>query len=389
MVETRASRGGRGGRSPHGRGRRGGRTTPVESETRVSASDGVGVGDGAPAQGDAVVRVEGPVQPPLPVGSDRLQEIVRRLVREAVVAARAALVLDPVAPPVSAPSAAQVPAAGARSESYVDWVPVVGECRPLLFHGGHDSDVELWLRGIEGIFDMVAAPDDVRCRLAIGLLREDALSSWMIRQGERPAWTYADFKGAMLRDFSPPGVQMSREATFLRGAYTRSTPIPEVIHQFQRELFYCSHLCPTDASRIWILLRRLSPEVLLHTSGLGDVSFDQFLEVVLSYDQQGILAAPSYPSSSSRPRGKRPRAVICYGCHEEGHIHRECPREPMECHFCYGHGHRASHCPRMGGSRARGGRAVALPHPPRVLSLRGVEDDHPATPFTGMVCMRE
>ena len=266
MVETRASRGGRGGRSLRGRGRRGGRTTPVgpeaempvpeadgtggrveapqgrgrphvrassaESEIGVPAPDGIGIRDGAPVQGDAVGRVEVPVQPPLPVDWARLQEIVSRLVREAVVATWAAPVLDPVAPPAPAPPAAQVPVAGVRSEGHVDWVPIVGQCRPLLFHGGRDSDVELWLRGIEGIFDMVAAPDDVRCRLATGLLREDALSSWMIRRGERLTWSYADFRGAMLRDFSPPGVQITREATFYRGAYNRSIPIPAVIHQF-------------------------------------------------------------------------------------------------------------------------------------------------------------
>ena len=365
MVETRASSGGRGGRSPRGRGRRGGRTTPVGHgvEMPVLEAGGIGIGDGAPAPVEVGISggVESFVQPPLPDDRARLQEIVRRLVGEAVVATRAALALDPVVPPVPAPAVAQVPVAEIAEERHVDRVPIVGECRPLLFHGGRDSDVELWLRGIEGLFEMVAAPDDVRCRLAIGLLREDALSSWMIRQGERPAWSYADFKGAMLRDFSPPGVQISREAAFYRGAYVRSTPIPEVIHQFQRELFYCSHLCPTDASRIWALLRRLSPEVLLHTSSLGDVSFDQFGEVVLSLDRQGVLSAPCYPSSSSRPRGKRPRAVTCYGCYEEGHYLVSCPRSQMECHFCYARGHRASHCPRMGGSRARVGHAVALP----------------------------
>ena len=413
MVETRASRGGRGGRSPHGRGRRGGRTTPVGPETRISAPeadgtedrveasrgrgrphirassteseirgpapDGTGIGDGAPVQADVGVLGGGtvPVQQPIPVDSDRLQEIVRRLVREAVVAARATLAPDPVASPVPAPPVAPVPVAEVAEERYGDRIPSVGQSRPLLFHGGRDGDVERWLRGIEGVFDTLAAPDDVRCRLATGLLREDALRSWMIRQGERPTWSYADFKGAMLRDFSPPGVQISREATFLRGAYTRSISIPEVIHQFQRELFYCSHPCPTDTSRIWILLRRLSPEVLRHTSGLGDVTFDQVVEVVLRYDQQGMLSAPGYPSSS-RQSGKRPREITCYGCHEEGHYQVSCPRSHMECHSCHGLGHRARFCPRRG-------RDTAIPHPPRVLSLRDVEDDHPVPPFTGTI----
>ena len=150
----------------------------------------------------------------------------------------------------------------------------------------------------------------------------------------------------MLRDFSPPGVQISREAAFYRGAYARSTPIAEVICQFQRELFYCSHLCPTDASRNWVLLRRLSPEIVHHVSSLGAVSYEEFLEVVLRYERQCIISAPGYPSSSSHQRGKRPRAITCYGCYEDGHVLKDCLRVCTVCHACRSRGHRAHHCPR-------------------------------------------
>ena len=379
MDATRGIRGGRWARAPRGRGRPHVSVSSAESGIRVSAPGEIGIGDGAPVQidGGAEGRVPVPAQQLLLVDRDRLHEIVRRLVREAVVAARANPVPDPVVLPAPAPPAVQIPVAGVRSEGHVDRAPIVGQCGPLFFRGGRDGGVEMWLREIEGIFDMVAAPDDVRCRLAIGLLREDALASWVIRQGERPAWTYGDFKGAMLRDFSPPGVQIARETTFYRGSYDRFTPTPEVFRQFQRELFYCSHLCPTDASRIWILMRRLSPAVVQHVSSLGAVSYEQFLEVVLSYERQCAPSASGYPSSS-RQGGKRPRAATCYGCHEEGHVQIDCPRVRTECYICHGRGHRAPFCQR------RGGRAVALPHSPRVLPLRGVVDDHPAPPFTGM-----
>ena len=133
---------------------------------------------------------------------------------------------------------------------------------------------------IEGVFYMVAVPEDVRCRLAAGLLRRDAFDSWTIRRADRTEWTYADLKGAMLMEYSPPGIQMSRETTFYRGTYDRSIPISEVVRQFKRELVYCSHLCPTNESRIRLLSMRLSPEVLLHASSLGAVTFERFLEVV-------------------------------------------------------------------------------------------------------------
>ena len=127
----------------------------------------------------------------------------------------------------------------------------------------------MWFREIEGVFDMVAVPEDVRCRLAAGLLRKDAFDSWAIHKTDRSEWSYADFKGVMLREYSPPGIQMARETTFYRGAFDRSVPISEVVRQFKRELVYCSHLCPTDESCIRLLSMRLSPEVLLHTSCNG------------------------------------------------------------------------------------------------------------------------
>ena len=112
----------------------------------------------------------------------------------------------------------------------------------------------------------------------------------------------------MLREYSPPGVQTERESTFYRGSYDRTIPVEEVVRQFKRELVYCSHLCPTDESQIQLLSMRLSQEVLLHVSGLGEVSFDRFLEVVLRYVRQRLRpAAGSSSASSSRPSGKRPR----------------------------------------------------------------------------------
>ena len=254
---------------------------------------------------------------------------------------------------------------------------------------------------------MVGVPEDVRFRLAAGLLRRDAFDSWTVRKADQPEWTYADFKGAMLREYSPPGIQIARETTFYRGSYSRVTPIADVIRQFKRELVYCSHLCLTDESRIRLLSMRLSPEVLLHTSSLGAVSFERFLEVVQMYEQQRFLSAAVHaPSSSSHQSGKRPRvmdpgwdprarggqfrretletpitppgsreeirtrAITCYGCHEVGHLQRDCPRAFMECHSCRGRGHRAIFCPRRGGS-APAPRVPEAPRPPQLTHPAG------------------
>ena len=115
MVETRASRGGRGGRSPRGRGRRGGRSATVEPETRIPAPEAGGTGD----------RVEAPTQQPVLVDLATLMEMVRTMVREIVVPPQADAGSAPVAQPVPAPGV-QTPTTEVRSEGHTDWVKAVG-----------------------------------------------------------------------------------------------------------------------------------------------------------------------------------------------------------------------------------------------------------------------
>ena len=340
------------------------------------------------------------VQQPLPTDRAGFVALVVDIVRAMAATSQTAPGPDPVVPLVPV---APIPIAEGRSEGRVDWVKAVGQCRPPFFYGACDDDIEMWFREIEGIFDMVAVPEDVRFRLAAGLLRRDAFDSWTVRKAGRAEWTYLEFKGVMLREYSPPGVQTEREAAFYRGSYDRTTPVEEVVRQFKRELVYCSHLCPTDMSRIQLLSMRLSQEVLLHVSGLGDVTFDRFLEVVLRYERQRLRPAVGSSSSSSHQSGKRPRdrvmdpgwdprarggqfrrgfsgealetpttppvsreearmrAITCYGCHEKGHYYAECPRAAMECYFCHGRGHRVSHCPKKRGFAP----ALRLPEAPR------------------------
>ena len=95
MVETQGIRGGRWARAPRGRGRRGGRTTSVESEVRAPIQDDVGDEGGA----------EVPVQQPLHVDRAGLLEMMRELVREIAVTPQANSGSDPVVQAVPAPAA--------------------------------------------------------------------------------------------------------------------------------------------------------------------------------------------------------------------------------------------------------------------------------------------
>ena len=181
MVETRGTRGGRRGRAPRGRGRRGGRSTSAESEPRIPVQEEVVVEDRAeiPLQQSTPV-----VQQPITVDQAGLLEMMRALVRELTVPPQADSGSAPAAQPAPAP-VVQTPTAEVRSEGHVDWVKAVGQCRPPFFYGARDDDIEMWFREIEGVFDMVAVPEDVRYRLAAGLLRRDAFDSWTIHKTDR------------------------------------------------------------------------------------------------------------------------------------------------------------------------------------------------------------
>ena len=157
-----------------------------------------------------------------------LMEMVRAMVREIVVPPQADAGSAPIAQPAPAPGV-QTPTTEVRSEGSTDWVKAVGQCRPPFFYGARGDEIEMWFREIEGVFDMVAVPEDVRFRLAAGLLRREAFDSWTVRKAGRTEWTYSEFKGVMLREYSPPGVQTERESIFYRGSYNRLTPVEEVV----------------------------------------------------------------------------------------------------------------------------------------------------------------
>ena len=149
---------------------------------------------------------------------------------------------------------------------------------------------------------MTGAPDQVRFQIAAGLLRETAFDRWTMLRGLRVDWAYADFKEKLILEFRPSSVMTDRESTFFTTLYDHRVPMSQVVDQFKRELVYCGHLCQNDEARIRILTLRLSPAILLHTSSLGRVSLDRFIEVILADHSQRLRSAALYsahPSSQS------------------------------------------------------------------------------------------
>ena len=48
-------------------------------------------------------------------------------------------------------------------------------------------------------------------------------------RAERVAWTFEEFRVAMIGEYLPPGIQNSRDTTFYTTGYDPTFPIPEVI----------------------------------------------------------------------------------------------------------------------------------------------------------------
>ncbi|CAF1540749.1 unnamed protein product [Adineta ricciae] len=54
------------------------------------------------------------------------------------------------------------------------------------------------------------------------------------------------------------------------------------------------------------------------------------------------FSSPNFDSDlSARPR----RPIICFSCHQPGHISTQCPVKPVICYTCHQPGHIAPHCP--------------------------------------------
>ena len=122
--------------------------------------------------------------------------------------------------------------------------------------------------------------------MAETLLKADAFDGWHQLWAKRAAWTFEEFRDAMIGEYLPPGIQNSRDTAFYRTGYDLTFPKLEVIQQFRRELLYCRHLCTDDASRIRILSMRLSPEILLHLSTSDFLTLRAFQRAMTLYDEQ-------------------------------------------------------------------------------------------------------
>ena len=60
-------------------------------------------------------------------------------------------------------------------------------------------------------------------------MKEDAFEGWHAMKAEREDWTYEEFRGAMMGEFHPADIQISRDTAFYTTEYDPTIPVPEVI----------------------------------------------------------------------------------------------------------------------------------------------------------------
>ena len=138
------------------------------------------------------------------------------------------------------------------------------------------SDVEAWFRQLDAAFRQLRTPLEDRVGLTETCLKGDAFDEWHSMRSERPTWTFEEFHDLMIREYLPPGIQISRDTIFYTTRYDSTLPVAAVIAQFKREMRYCRHLCHDQASLIRIFSMRLAPEILLHLSTIVYPTLSEF-----------------------------------------------------------------------------------------------------------------
>ena len=141
---------------------------------------------------------------------------------------------------------------------------------------------------------------------------------------------------------------------------------------------YYGHRCPDKACRIRVLSRRLGSHVLSHLGTREFSTFHALVRAVTLYEEQRLRSVansaplrngkrhrletplpqvtsrkPTYvqpggyqeshqifPRMAPRPTIPLTLGARCSGCHEVGHIARDCFQTAMTCYGCRGLGHR-------------------------------------------------
>ena len=270
------------------------------------------------------------------------------------------------------------------------WTRSLGYQKPPHFTGAADEDVERWFRTVEAAMDTIAAPEDVRFRLASGLLRGPAFDRWYHIHRDMPDVTYASFKARMILEYCPPGIRETRRRAFLTQKYDPTVTIAQEVQRVRDGLIIAGDFIRTDEQRIELLHSRLSFGARAYISGFCCTSFGEYCDRLIRWEADRLAAqaemssrppkrprgsevhgrgqqrrhdAPMHaramvpPPSAPQRQGQRQQAppgqdtrsdrqstAVCYGCQEPGHFRRDCPYAGVVCHTCGRRGHRASFC---------------------------------------------
>ncbi|XP_057540673.1 uncharacterized protein LOC130818523 [Amaranthus tricolor] len=243
----------------------------------------------------------------------------------------------------------------------------ISQSKPSTFDGkGEPSELELWLREFDKLFDVVECPEELKWANSRSELLEEAdgVLNWDL------------FKRAMREKFYPLHVRKDKSNEFARLEMGDMT-VDEYYRKFMEYIKYCPDDVPTEEKKMQRFELGLSYDIQKYiecdryntleqmykrASQIGNIlrkEIEKEKSNVPEKRKEGSRSSTSpgfrgdaKPAKPLLDRDGNERKYFCRRC-RGNHPGKDCDRNLVECNFCHKRGHREYECYIKKGSRSQ------------------------------------
>ncbi|XP_057543813.1 uncharacterized protein LOC130823196 [Amaranthus tricolor] len=279
---------------------------------------------------------------------------------------------------VEALSSVSAPRERSMSELASEMSKRISQSKPSTFNGkGEPSELELWLREFDKLFDVVECPEELKVNQAAFDLVGEADYWWansrsgLLEQAEGDfGWEL--FKRAMREKFYPLHVRKDKSNEFARLEMGGMTVV-EYYHKLIEYLKYCPNDVPTEEKKmqrfeLGNILRKEKErekgnlpekrkEGTDQASGIPAGFYQKKARNCGDFQEGGSSANAGFRGEAkpAKPLLDRDGSEWNYFCRrcKKNHPGKDCDRNLVECNFCHKRGHREYECYIKKGGRSQ------------------------------------